>query len=120
MPDTTWPRRLEDGSVLISLHVEGEWQRIRELVELLVAQWVAHEQSVGPTVPEGLTDLPHVESCSSGGADVVFRSRGENTTWYRPIMRFETWMMIHTTGLRAESLEDRVGGESRKPLRISA
>ena len=118
MGATAWPQRLDDGTVLVALHVEGQRRRIRELVEVLVAQWVASEQNGGQAIPEGLAKLPTVESCEEGGADVVLESHGGNSIWHGVAVRFQTWLITNTMDLRWVALHDRVSGETHRPLTI--
>ena len=120
MAAEAWPQRLEDGTAVVAVHVEGQRPRIREHVEVLVAQWVASEQVDGHAFPEGLIKLPTVEPCDERGADVVLESRGNNPTWGRVVVRLEIWMMTHTRDLRAVAYHDRIGGETRKPVIIGA
>ena len=117
MVTSTWPQRLEHGTAVVALHVEGERRRIREQVEVLVAQWVASEQGAGQPIPDGLTKLPIVEPCDEGGADVVLESRASNPMWHVAV-RFQTWLITHTTDLRWVAVHDRVEGETHRPLII--
>ena len=119
MVASTWPQRLEDGTAVVALHVEGDRRRIREQVEVLVAQWVASEQKGGQPIPDGLTKLPLVEPCDGAVADVVLESRGSNRIWHGVAVRFQTWLITHTMDSRWVALHDRVGGETRRPLIIS-
>ena len=114
----TWPERLEDGTAVVALHLEGERRRIREQVEVLVAQWVTSEQRTGQPIPDGLAKLPIVERRDEGGADVVLESRGSNRIWHGVAVRFQTWLITHTTDLRWVAVHDRVGGETHRPLII--